>query len=133
MLNTPDGIVDLRSETCVMTEPLVHQGGDYPYDPSAACPGWLDFLNEFSGGDAALIRYLQRLVGLTITGNPGERVLPIMIGGGGNGKTTFALTSSTWPGLRKVSNGEALLLGNHVAAALGRTGRPSGRTLGGPT
>ncbi len=77
VLNTPNGIVDLRTGDRMPHDPnrWCTKVAGCPYDPSAACPGWLDFLNQFSGGDAALITYLQRLVGLAITGNPGERVL----------------------------------------------------------
>ena len=41
------------------------------------------------GGDQALIDYIQRVFGYSISGDCGEAILPIALGGGENGKSTI--------------------------------------------
>jgi putative DNA primase/helicase len=59
------------------------------YDPGATCPRWEQFLGEIFDGDADLVRYVQRAVGYTLTGDTREQCLHLMHGTGSNGKTTF--------------------------------------------
>jgi P4 family phage/plasmid primase-like protien len=90
-LNTPGGIVDLRTG-------LLH-----PPDPAAlhtrvtaAVPDFttdttlLDgFLATTFGGDVELIGYMQRLFGLAAIGQVLEQILPFGYGSGANGKSTL--------------------------------------------
>jgi putative DNA primase/helicase len=50
---------------------------------------WLTFLAEATGGDQALIDFLQRLAGYLLTGDVTEEMLAFIYGPGGNGKGTF--------------------------------------------
>ncbi len=59
------------------------------YDPEAGCPRWLQFLNEIFLNDEELISFMQRMVGYTLTGDVSESKLPVLLGGGANGKSTF--------------------------------------------
>jgi putative DNA primase/helicase len=89
LLNTPGGAVDLRT------------GGMRPNDPADLCtrlagatprgdaPRWRTFLEEVTGGDVALIAYLQRLFGYSLTGSTREHALIFVHGPGGTGKSSF--------------------------------------------
>ena len=60
--------------------------------PTADCPRWLAFLDETTGGDADLIRFLQQWCGYCLTGETREHALVFVHGGGGNGKSVFLNT-----------------------------------------
>ena len=60
-----------------------------PYEPEAKCTLWEKFLLEIMGGNVALVSYLQKLAGYSLTGVIREHVLPIAYGSGANGKSTF--------------------------------------------
>lgn len=89
-LNTPAGIVDLRT------------GDVHPTDPAARCtkltsvaPGtdgeemWRSFLDTVTCGDAELADYLQTVAGMAALGRVYTETLLIATGDGGNGKSTF--------------------------------------------
>lgn len=93
-INTPSGIVDLRSGALLPPDPdKLHTrstlcGPDFEADRSE----WLRFLDTTFGGDQALIDYLQRLVGYSAVGVVGPHLLPFCHGSGGNGKGVFLET-----------------------------------------
>lgn len=62
------------------------------YLPEATCPVWEGFLDKVLGGDAELIRWVQRAVGYCLTGSTVEQVLFFLHGSGANGKSTFTKT-----------------------------------------
>lgn len=89
-LNTPAGIVDLRT------------GELRPSDPAALCtkstavaPGtdgadlWRGFLDTICCGDNELADYLQTVAGMAALGKVFTETLLIATGDGGNGKSTF--------------------------------------------
>jgi len=55
----------------------------------AACPSWINFLNEIFAGDADVIQFIRRAVGFSLSGSVSEQCLFILIGTGANGKSTF--------------------------------------------
>lgn len=59
------------------------------YDPRASAPTWERFVREVCCDDVALVRYLQRAVGYTLTGYVHEQCLFFLYGDGANGKSTF--------------------------------------------
>jgi putative DNA primase/helicase len=89
-LNTPHGIVDLRTgqlfphdRGALMTK-LTAVGPE----AVAECPTWLRVLGEATGGNAGLIAYLQRVFGYSLVGVVTEHVVVIFHGRvGGEGKT----------------------------------------------
>jgi putative DNA primase/helicase len=58
------------------------------YNPDADGPRTLAFLNQIQP-DSEVLDYMQRLVGATVLGNADERVLPIIHGASGSGKSAF--------------------------------------------
>ena len=89
-LNTPDGIIDLKT------------GAIRNHDPRAKCtkctnvsPGrtgveqWIGFIDYITGGDKEFAEYLQTLAGMAAVGDVYEEGLVISYGPGGNGKSTF--------------------------------------------
>ena len=59
------------------------------FDPDAECPIFLAFLERVMAGNCALIAFLQRAVGYSLTGLTGEQVLFLLYGLGANGKSTL--------------------------------------------
>jgi putative DNA primase/helicase len=89
LLNTPGGIVDLRTG-----EPRSALPGDYMtkttgVNPDGACgiDLWLSVLRTSMGGDEEMVGYLQRLFGYCLTGSTREETLHFFHGAGANGKT----------------------------------------------
>jgi P4 family phage/plasmid primase-like protien len=64
------------------------------FDPSARCPTWIAFLDRIMAGNAGLIRFIQRAIGYSLTGDTGERLMFILWGSGANGKSTLLETVS---------------------------------------
>jgi len=58
------------------------------YEPDATAPRWERFLAE-TLPDPDVRRFVQKLVGYSLTGEVGENVLPFAYGSGGNGKSVF--------------------------------------------
>jgi putative DNA primase/helicase len=74
------------------------------YDPAATCPKWEQFISEVFSHDAELIRYVQRAVGYSLSGDTSEQKLFLCYGNGANGKSVFLDTI-------------AALLGDYAATA----------------
>ena len=93
ILNTRSGSLDLRNGRLLphLRTELATMVTGGTYDEDAKCPTWLAFL-ERTHGDAAMVSYLQRLVGYSLTGVIREHVLAFHFGGGANGKSTFLNT-----------------------------------------
>lgn len=60
-----------------------------PFDPSAPCRRWEQFLHEIFAGDGELIHAIQLAVGYCLTGLTLEQCLFLCYGDGSNGKSTF--------------------------------------------
>ncbi|GHJ11187.1 hypothetical protein TPA0907_55540 [Micromonospora humidisoli] len=90
-LNTPSGIVDLRTGTVREPDPtaLHTRTTTCPVDLEADQGRWSEFLADTFGDSADLIAYLRRLVGYSAVGLVGPHVLPFCHGSGGNGKGVF--------------------------------------------
>jgi putative DNA primase/helicase len=96
-LNTPGGIVDLRTGELLPSDPaqLHTRITACTPDPDADPALWAGFLAATFNADDTLIAYLQRLVGYSSTGAVTKHVMPFAFGSGGNGKGVFleSLTS----------------------------------------
>jgi len=109
-MNTPDGIIDLRT------------GELGPHNPKARCtkctavsPGlmgkakWEDFIDHITGGDEDFAEYLQTLAGMAAVGKVYEEGLVISYGKGGNGKSTFfGVLKSVFGDYAKAINADVL-------------------------
>lgn len=94
LLNVRNGIVDLTTGQLLPHDPTLHftQLVNIDYDAKAVCPRWDRFVLEVCRGDQALVDYLHRAVGYTMTGETKEQKLFFLFGDGANGKSTFLET-----------------------------------------
>ena len=86
LLNTPGGVVDLRTGKLRPHDPDDYMTKIAAVSPGGGCPLWLGFLNTVLHGSADLIAYVQRMAGYALTGSIKEHALFFAYGTGGNGK-----------------------------------------------
>jgi putative DNA primase/helicase len=90
LLNVPNGTVDLNTGQI-----QTHNRNDfitkvtYTEYKQHSAPRWELFLDEIFGGDRELIRYIQKAVGYSLTGETSEDCVFFCFGQGRNGKSTF--------------------------------------------
>jgi putative DNA primase/helicase len=91
LFNATNATLDLKRERAhaQRREDLIMKMGGAEFSPTAECPTWLSFLDRIMGGNLALIEFLQRAVGYSMTGETSEQCLFILHGEGSNGKGTF--------------------------------------------
>ena len=92
LLNTPAGVIDLRTGAA-----RPHRPGDLftkvtGAAPAGECPRWLAFLDEIARGDAETLAYLRRWAGYMLTGSIREHAFLFLHGPGGNGKSVLVNT-----------------------------------------
>jgi putative DNA primase/helicase len=90
-LGTPGGTVDLKTgwlSQADRVDGITKLTAVAPAE-TAHCPLWLKFLEETTGNDLELIRYLKQWCGYCLTGDIREHALVFVYGGGGNGKSVF--------------------------------------------
>ena len=94
LLGTPGGTVDLRQGLLRPADPSDRITKSAVVAPSVElhCPQWLAFLDETTGHDAELIRFLRQWCGYCLTGDTREHALLFGYGPGGNGKSVFINT-----------------------------------------
>ena len=92
-LNTPDGIIDLKTGDMRDRKP-----GELVIRSTAVSPlygeppvRFLKFLREAVGADEIFLAYLKRLSGYCLTGQVSEQQLSFFHGNGGNGKSLFVV------------------------------------------
>jgi putative DNA primase/helicase len=89
LLNTPAGVVDLRSGQLGAADP----GGYHTKmtsvaaDARSSCAQWLNFLDRIFQGDSDLVGYLQRVLGYGLTGSVSAHAMFLAYGTGANGKS----------------------------------------------
>ncbi|MDZ4519065.1 phage/plasmid primase, P4 family [Bacillus cereus] len=94
LLNVENGIVDLKTGKLLQhdRELGLTKITNIAFDENAKCPEWLKFLDQIFLGDQALVEYMQRLIGYSLTGDISEQIMMFLVGGGSNGKSTFINT-----------------------------------------
>ncbi|MGH1508326.1 phage/plasmid primase, P4 family [Ralstonia solanacearum] len=95
LLNTPGGVVDLRTGRQRAHDRADRMTKITTATPGGDCPTWRQFLAEVTGGDAELQAYLQRMAGYALTGSTQEHALFFLYGTGANGKSVFVNTLAT--------------------------------------
>jgi len=95
LFNASNGTVDLK--TGLLRKPsqddLMTTASPTAYPPGEiACSKWFGFLNRIFDGNDELIDYIQQLLGLSLVGSVHEHILPILWGGGANGKSVLLET-----------------------------------------
>lgn len=90
-LNAANGTLDLRSGELRphRRDDLITMITPISYDPAATCPTFLAFLDRVLGGDAALVAFMRRAIGYSLTGLTTEQKLLLLYGTGANGKSTL--------------------------------------------
>lgn len=91
-LNTPSGLIDLRTGTLRPSDPLAYCTKISGAGPGNRCDAWWDFLDAVTCGDAGVMKYLQAVAGYMLTGDTSEHALFFVHGPGGNGKSVFVNT-----------------------------------------
>jgi putative DNA primase/helicase len=92
LLNTPDGVVDLRTGKL-----RPHSSGDFMTKITAVGPGgdrprFELFMREIMAGDEEMIAFIQRVLGYCLTGDTREEAIFFFYGGGQNGKGVLTST-----------------------------------------
>jgi putative DNA primase/helicase len=127
LVNCQNGTLDLRTGRLKAHDPADRITKVVPvdYDPEAPCPRFKRFLEE-ALVDVALIKFVKRYSGYTLTGVTRERLLAILYGFGKNGKTTLVeLLHEALGDYARNTDVETLLIkkyqgvGNDVAALKG--------------
>lgn len=90
-LNVLNGTLDLRAGTLRPHNraDLITKIAPVEFRPGCRCDRWERFLVDATGGDAALIAFLQVVAGYTLTGLTVEEILLLVYGPEASGKTTF--------------------------------------------
>lgn len=103
LLNVANGTLNLQTGQlqAPARDDLITKRVDVAYHPEAECPQWLAFLGDIMNGNEALIAFLQRAIGYSLSGSTREQCLFFMYGTGQNGKSTFmdviaALAGEYW-------------------------------------
>lgn len=91
ILNTPAGVIDLRTGEIRPARPEDYMLMITNVAPDADCPHpeWDGFLKTISGDDEEWIAYIQRMSGYFLTGMTDEHALFFAYGTGANGKGTI--------------------------------------------
>ncbi len=91
LLNCLNGVLDLRTGELHPHDRalLITKLCPVEYRADATAPTWDAFLSRIMGNNQALIGFLQRAIGYTLTGDVSERVLFLLHGVGANGKSTL--------------------------------------------
>jgi putative DNA primase/helicase len=91
LLNCANGSIDLRTGKMRphRREDLMTHSVSAPYRPESLAPLWESFLQTVFAGDTDLIRFIQRAIGYSLTGDVSEQCLFIPHGCGSNGKSVF--------------------------------------------
>ncbi|MDX5923249.1 phage/plasmid primase, P4 family [Bacillus cereus group sp. BfR-BA-01033] len=94
LFNVENGVVDLKTGKLLQhdRELGLTKITNITFDENAKCPEWLKFLDQIFLGDQALVEYMQRLIGYSLTGDISEQIMMFLVGGGSNGKSTFINT-----------------------------------------
>lgn len=97
LLNLQNGTLDLSKNEPRFIEHspdlLLSKICNVEYQPGATCKEWEKFLLEIMQGDTEKIQYLQKIAGLSLTGNTQEEACFILYGSTTrNGKSTFCET-----------------------------------------
>lgn len=91
LLGVRNGVIDLR--TGGLRQPrgdeyITRQAG-CEYSPHTRCDLWQACVLRWMDGDVALVEYLQRALGYSLTGDTREQCFFIPYGSGANGKSVF--------------------------------------------
>jgi putative DNA primase/helicase len=102
LINTPAGIIDLRTGANIGSEPARYCTKITDIAPVGDSQLWQAFLDKVTAGDKELQAYIKRMCGYWLTGSIREHALFFIYGPGGNGKGVFLNTVSAAMGMYHV-------------------------------
>lgn len=91
-LNCQNGVVNLRNGELMPHDPglMITKMCNAEYDPNCGTPKrWTQFIDEITGGNKDLARYLQKCIGYSACGSGSEQCAFFLYGMGNNGKSTL--------------------------------------------
>ncbi len=91
LLGVANGVVNLKTGKLqpAKRDDMLTLHSAVMFDAKAQCPRFIAFIDQVTGGDRPLAKYLQRVVGYSLTGLTTEQCLFFLYGNGLNGKSTF--------------------------------------------
>ncbi len=134
LLNCQNGILNLKSGDLLPhdSKQLMTKIADVGYEKDAECPTWIKFLESIlvdsrGNTDYELIRYVQKLIGYSMTGDISEQSMFFLYGGGKNGKSTFINTIKDILGdYSRQTNKETFIAKEHTGNANSDVARLAG-------
>jgi putative DNA primase/helicase len=89
LYNAANTTVDLLTGETLDPDPThrLTQRSRMIYKPDATCPYWCEFVGQILREDKAVIRHLQKYLGLALTGDMTSEAMFILYGEGANGKS----------------------------------------------
>ncbi|MBF0583972.1 MAG: hypothetical protein HQL80_07025 [Magnetococcales bacterium] len=94
LFNVSNGTIDLKTGklTPHNRTDFIRKMSNISYNQKAIATTWERFLRDIFSGDEALIRFIQKAAGYSMTGSTDEQCLFFLFGKGKNGKSTFTET-----------------------------------------
>lgn len=91
LFNMDNGILDLEKMEFLNHDKnyQITKRSKVSYDETQQCPQWIQFLNTIFDSSQELITFVQKAVGLSLSGYTDEQFLFFAYGTGANGKSTF--------------------------------------------
>jgi putative DNA primase/helicase len=91
LFGVANGVVDLRTGKfrAGTQADRITKFSPVAFDAAAQCPRFLQFMDEIFAGDTELVRYVQKAIGYSLTGEAREQCLFACWGSGANGKSTL--------------------------------------------
>lgn len=91
LFNCDNGTIDLRTGKLRKhaQRDMLTKMSPVCFDREAECPVFMRFIRETTQTDQSLQLHLQRLLGIALTGDISEQIMPVWYGEGSNGKSTL--------------------------------------------
>ena len=91
LFNCRNGTIDLRTGELRPHSPSdnITKVSPAGYHPSAQPTLWMCFLDRIFNGNVELIEYVQEVLGMCLSGDISEQIMPVFYGDGRNGKSTL--------------------------------------------
>lgn len=131
LLGVENGVVDLRTARLrpARRDDYITKSAHVEYIEGATCPTWEKFFGRIFDGNTALIDFMQRALGYSLTGDTGEQCLFLPHGGGANGKSTLLDAVRAIMGDYATTSSTDLLMAKQAGAATNDIARLRGARL----
>ena len=84
-----NGVVNLKTGEFRPGTPedMIRQTVNFDYEADAECPLWVQTISEIMDNNSDMIKYMQDIIGYSLTGETSEQCFFILTGDGSNGKS----------------------------------------------